>query len=148
MSELQRTKEWFEQAILSPTIQSACVQIGCAYEETSELAMTLGDTSTSLELTSLADAYKSAEFGYMREIELMSKRDKTQMLDDIVDEIVTRVGIAHCMGFDIVGALDEVNRSNFSKFENGKPVFNANGKIAKGKNYTPPQLAEFIGDGK
>lgn len=72
--------------------------------------------------------------------------DKVQMLDDIVDEIVTRVGLAHMMGFDLLGALAEVNRSNFSKFEDGKPVFDENGKITKGKHYTPPNLTNMIGD--
>ena len=47
-------------------------------------------------------------------------------------------------GFDMQKALAEVVRSNFSKFENGKPVFDDNGKIKKGANYTPPQLQEFI----
>ena len=46
-------------------------------------------------------------------------------------------------GMDIVGALDEVNRSNFSKFVNGKPVFDENGKIKKGANYKEPDLKRF-----
>ena len=44
----------------------------------------------------------------------------------------------------IEGALKEVNDSNHSKFENGKAVFNEQGKITKGKNYSPPELGKFI----
>lgn len=45
------------------------------------------------------------------------------------------------MGMDWEGALKEVNRSNYSKFDNeGKPIFLANGKIAKSSNYTPPNF--------
>lgn len=47
-------------------------------------------------------------------------------------------------GFDIVGALQEVNRSNWSKFENGEPIFDENGKIKKGPNYRPPDLSKFV----
>ena len=35
-------------------------------------------------------------------------------------------------------------KTYFSKFEDGKPVFDANGKITKGKNYTPPDLTSYI----
>lgn len=144
MTGIERTVQWFEQAIPEPTVETACVQIGCAYEETAELADTLNDVGTSCELRSLAWTYKSKEVACISEILQLSEDDKIQMLDDIVDEIVTRIGIAHNMGFDILGALAEVNRSNFSKFEDGEPVFDVNGKITKGKCYTPPNLTPFI----
>lgn len=48
-----------------------------------------------------------------------------------------------CVDYDIAGALEEVCRSNESKFENGRPVFDADGKIAKGRNYTAPDLRRF-----
>jgi len=32
----------------------------------------------------------------------------------------------------------------WSKFIDGHPVFDANGKIAKGKDYTPPNLDSFV----
>lgn len=38
---------------------------------------------------------------------------------------------------NVPGALAEVNRSNYSKFEDGEPVFNENMKVMKGKDYTP-----------
>lgn len=145
MSELQNTVDWFKQAIPDPTIEQACVQIGCAYEETGELASTLGDNYTHCVIESLAKKYKEIQPEFLVDLASMHDKDKIQMLDDIVDEIVTRVGVAHMMGFDLLGALAEVNRSNFSKFEDGKPVFDAHGKITKGKDYTPPNLTGMIG---
>ena len=138
------TKKWFEQALPEPTAKHACIQIGCAFEETGELARTLYDFPLHCQLTFVADAYKRVDPCSASMIERLDDDEKVQMLDDIVDEIVTRIGIAHCMGFDIAGALKEVNRSNFSKFEGGKPVFDCNGKITKGKNYTPPNLKPFV----
>jgi hypothetical protein len=45
---------------------------------------------------------------------------------------------------DIAGALKEVDDSNWSKFEDGKPVFDANGKIKKGRHYQAPQLEKYL----
>jgi len=148
MNELQRTLEWFQIAIPNPTVETTCVQIGCALEETGELAKSLGCSQLSGNLNGHSSFYKGKSVYAINELMLMDCDTAKQVLDDIVDEIVTRVGIAHCMGFDIIGALAEVNRSNFSKFEDGKPVFDADGKITKGKHYTPPQLSEFIGEPK
>ena len=45
------------------------------------------------------------------------------------------------LGYDMDAAIDEVDRSNWSKFdEDGKPIFNENGKVMKGPNYTKPKL--------
>lgn len=144
MNELEKTKQWFEQAIPNPTIKTTCIQIGCAYEETSELSSTLSDEPMSTVVSDVAQCYKECHQDIVMHISQLSDSQKVQMLDDIVDEIVTRVGIAHNMGFDILGALAEVNRSNFSKFEDGIAVFDENGKIKKGEYYTSPKLKRFI----
>ena len=67
-----------------------------------------------------------------------------ELLDALADGIVTAAGLAYMQGMDIDGALAEVNRSNFSKFENGHPVFLNGGKIGKGRHYTPPELEPFL----
>ena len=69
---------------------------------------------------------------------------RCELLDALVDQIVTAVGVGHMMGMDVLGALEEINRSNFSKFEDGKPVFDENGKITKGKDYVKPNLEKFV----
>ena len=60
------------------------------------------------------------------------------------DQIVTAIGVGYMLDFDMVGALTEVNSSNWSKFEDGEPIFDENGKIAKGKDYFKPELAKYI----
>lgn len=64
----------------------------------------------------------------------------------IADLIFRAIGLAYMHGIDIEGALNEVNRSNWSKFVDGKPVFDENGKIKKGDGYTPPDLSKFVGE--
>ena len=76
----------------------------------------------------------------------MPSSDKAELLDALSDQLVTICGVGYMLGFDMLGALAEVNRSNFSKFENGKPVFNEQGKIVKGKHYSKPDLKPFLGE--
>lgn len=71
-------------------------------------------------------------------------KDRQELLDALADQIVTATGVGVFLGMNVPGALAEVNRSNYSKFEDGEPIFNENKKVMKGKNYTPPDLTPFI----
>ena len=134
-------KEWFRTAKPKPSTADACVQIGCHYEEVSEMSTVLyDDVKYALEATALE--YKMKHSMYI--LDELSADARVELLDALCDQIVTAVGAAYMMGMDIEGALAEVNRSNWSKFEGGVPVFNAQGKIAKGAEYTPPELSDYI----
>ena len=137
-------KEWFKAAKPEPTVKDAGVQIGCHYEEVAEMADALWDKEVLESAENAADNYKDTEDCFIYFLEDLSERQRIQLLDAICDQIVTAVGVAYMMGMDIEGALAEVNRSNWSKFEGGVPVFNEHGKIAKGVEYTPPELSDYI----
>jgi predicted HAD superfamily Cof-like phosphohydrolase len=144
LTSIEQTKSWFDQAIPEPTDAHKCIQIGVHYEEVAEMLGAMCDEYESHEVNELSLEYKICS---NRQLDMMSRfehDDKIDLLDSLADQIVTAIGVAHMFGFDIAGALAEVNRSNFSKFEDGKPVFDANGKITKGKNYTPPDLTPYI----
>ena len=54
-------------------------------------------------------------------------------------------GAGHAFGIDLDGCFDEVQRSNMSKLdENGKPIYNEDGKVLKGPNYFKPNFEKFI----
>lgn len=137
-------KEWFKAAKPEPTVKDAWVQIGCHYEEVAEMADALWDDEVLESAENAAYDYKDTEDCFMSFLEDLSESQRIQLLDAICDQIVTAVGVAYMMGMDIEGALAEVNRSNWSKFEGGVPVFNEQGKIAKGAEYTPPELSDYI----
>lgn len=143
--ELKNIVEWFEKAKPNPTMKDLCVQVGCHLEEVVEMLNAFGydslDASTAsaraeTALTELANMFKG---GGISSITF----DPVAVLDATRDQCVTGVGIDYMMGANSVLAQREVNRSNNSKFEDGKPVFHESGKIAKGKHYTPPSLAPF-----
>lgn len=137
-------KEWFKAAKPNPSTADVCVQIGCHYEEVSEMSAVIHyDVEYMLEAT--AEEYQMYYSGYLgAALEELSADARVELLDALCDQIVTAVGVAYMMGMDIEGALAEVNRSNWSKFEGGVPVFNEQGKIAKGVEYTPPELSDYI----
>jgi predicted HAD superfamily Cof-like phosphohydrolase len=141
--EIKDIKNWFEIAIPEPTKEQSCVQIGCHYEEVAEMLDATDDYNN--EITYASGRYKACDSAYMEIINDLTDDEKVELLDSLADQIVTAIGVAHMLGMDIEGALEEVNRSNHSKFEDGKAVFDENGKIKKGKYYTGPQLKKFIG---
>ncbi len=72
------------------------------------------------------------------------EENRLAFLDAMVDQVVTATGSAQHLGMNIAGGLDEVNRSNWSKFVDGKPIFDENGKIAKGPDYFKADLSPFV----
>lgn len=136
---IHNIKEWFKAAKPNPSTADVCVQIGCHYEEVAEMSAVLYD-NVRYELAATALAYKMNHIWYLG----ANADARVELLDALCDQIVTAVGVAYMMGMDIEGALAEVNRSNWSKFEGGVPVFNKQGKIAKGAEYTPPELSDYI----
>ena len=136
-------KEWFKAAKPNPSAEDVCVQIGCHYEEVSEMSAVLYD-NVKYALADTAIQYQRGYSEYLGAVEKISADARVELLDALCDQIVTAVGVAYMMGMDIEGALAEVNRSNWSKFEGGVPVFNEQGKIAKGVEYTPPELSDYI----
>lgn len=140
---IHNIKEWFKAAKPNPSTADVCVQIGCHYEEVSEMSAVLCDCA-EYALADTARLYKMNYSAYLGAVGRLSADARVELLDALCDQIVTAVGVAYMMGMDIEGALAEVNRSNWSKFEGGVPVFNEHGKIAKGVEYTPPELSDYI----
>tara|TARA_Y100000310_G_C20704371_1_gene833800 strand:+ start:24615 stop:25058 length:444 start_codon:yes stop_codon:yes gene_type:complete len=134
--------EWFHQAKPNPSVEDACVQIGCHYEEIDEMMEALADDGCFV--TDLAKEHKDKIHYAVDYLQNPSSKTSIELLDSLCDQIVTAVGVAYMLGFDIEKALSEVNRSNWSKFVDGKPQFNEQGKIAKPESYSPPDLTNFI----
>lgn len=143
---IEKVIDWFKAAKPNPTEKDKATQIGAHFEEVAEMMAALSCNSVQARQISqefyACDAIDKDIDGKFLEL---PKNWEIDLLDSLCDQIVTAIGVGYMMGFDMVGALKEVNLSNWSKFdENGNPIFNENGKIVKGKNYFKPDLAKFV----
>lgn len=145
---ITQIKRWLETAFPKPTEKDQATQIGVHLEEVAEFMEAISPyKATTILVQDVSDNFKQSPSIYQdaggNEITL-PEDFKIQMLDALCDQIVTATSVAHSMGFDIVGAIKEVNASNWSKFEDGKPLYDANGKVIKGKHYFKPNLKPFL----
>ena len=77
--------------------------------------------------------------------EAMYNRDLLEVADALTDILYVTYGAGHAFGIDLDKCFDEVQNSNMSKLdENGKPIYNENGKVMKGPNYFKPDLSKFV----
>ena len=71
--------------------------------------------------------------------------DIKEVADALTDILYVTYGAGHAFGIDLNKCFDEVQRSNMSKLgDNGKPIYNEQGKVMKGPKYFQPDLSKFI----
>lgn len=138
---------WFDKADSNPTRAKLNCQVGVHLEEVSEFLQSLHGTDTRSHnalldvhdaISALADALKSG-------IASVVVSDRTACIDAIADQIVTATGVGTYAGLNVELGLSRVVASNWSKFDrSGNPIFKANGKIAKGPDYVPPDLRDCV----
>lgn len=145
---ITQIKRWLETAFPNPTEKDQATQIGVHLEEVAEFMEAIGShKAATILVQDVSDNFKQSPNIYQDadgNAITLPEDFKIQMLDALCDQIVTATSVAHSMGFDIVGAIKEVNASNWSKFEDGKPLYDANGKVIKGKHYFKPNLKPFL----
>ena len=144
MSAIESIDLWHKRARPAPTQENFNVQLGCHFEEIVEMLDTLAFVVSPENQAKVRKAYDG-----LSHMAAMLKRgditatitNRRDFLDSIADQVVTGIGAAHCAGMDGRTAVVRVNTSNWSKFDDeGQPIRDANGKIAKGPRYTPPDL--------
>ena len=72
-------------------------------------------------------------------------KDIVEVADALTDLLYVVYGAGHSFGIDLDKCFAEVQRSNLSKLDiDGKPIYNENGKVMKGPNYSKPNLKQFL----
>ena len=72
-------------------------------------------------------------------------KDIVEVADALTDLLYVVYGAGHSFGIDLDKCFAEVQRSNLSKLNiDGKPIYNENGKVLKGPNYSKPNLKQFL----
>mgnify|MGYP001457355493 FL=1 len=78
-------------------------------------------------------------------IEAINKKDLAEVADALTDILYVTYGAGHAFGINLDKCFEEVQNSNMSKLDNnGKPIYNDNGKVMKGPNYFKPDLGKYI----
>ena len=77
--------------------------------------------------------------------EAIKKKDLLEVADALTDILYVTYGAGHAFGINLDQCFEEVQKSNMSKLGNdGKPIYNENGKVLKGPNYFKPNLKKFL----
>lgn len=107
-------------------------------EEFSELVAAIyGHRAGDAVLTAVRDAVATSDEG---------TRDVVAAADALADLSVVTSTLALEAAIPIDPLLDEVHRSNLSKLgADGQPVRDERGKVVKGPNYSPPDVAGVLG---
>ena len=72
-------------------------------------------------------------------------KDIVEVADALTDLLYVVYGAGHSFGIDLDKCFAEVQRSNMSKLDiDGNPIYNENGKVMKGPNYSKPNLKQFL----
>ena len=75
----------------------------------------------------------------------INDKDIVEVADALTDLLYVVYGAGHSFGIDLDKCFAEVQRSNMSKLDkDGKPIYNENGKVMKGPNYSKPNLKQFL----
>ena len=97
----------------------------------------------SEKITKLRYDLISEELGELKSA--IGKKDLKEIADALTDILYVTYGAGHAFGINLDKCFQEVQNSNMSKLdENGKPIYNEQGKVMKGPNYFKPNLSKFI----
>ena len=77
--------------------------------------------------------------------EAIKNNDLKEAADALTDILYVTYGAGHAFGINLDKCFDEVQKSNMSKLgNNGKPIYNEQGKVMKGPKYFKPDLTKFV----
>ena len=77
--------------------------------------------------------------------EAIKNNDLKETVDALTDILYVTYGAGHAFGVNLDKCFDEVQQSNMSKLgEDGKPIYNNEGKVMKGPKYFKPDLNKFL----
>ena len=75
----------------------------------------------------------------------MKTKNLKEIADALTDILYVAYGAGCAYGINLDKCFKEVQRANMSKLgKDGKPIYNEQGKVMKGPNYSAPNLKKFV----
>lgn len=145
-ASIQSTAEWFNRARPETTSKDFHAQTGCHFEEVCEMLEQLdsGDEATHTLLVQAERSLQALANHLKASDNVLIIKSDVLFLDSLCDQVVTGTGVAHTRRYQFIDALAEVNASNWSKFVDGKPIYDDNKKVIKGAGYFKANLQPFV----
>lgn len=101
------------------------------------------DTTDGAKLRELRRALMAEEYGEYLEAE--EQNDLVGIADALGDMIYIAYGSGIAYGLPMDEIMNEIQRSNMSKLgRDGKPIYREDGKVLKGPDFTPPDIAAIV----
>ncbi|APL99190.1 nucleotide pyrophosphohydrolase [Bordetella phage MW2] len=109
-------------------------------EELTELCEALG-VAVKIESNGVSSQFVVEAVKDDGDVDLVEAADALGDLDYVVQ------GANLVFGFPAEDVVREIHRANMSKLgEDGKPIYREDGKVVKGPNYTPPNVAAVLSE--
>lgn len=147
METTQHIANWFTEAKPTVTNKAVNTQIGVHFEEVAEMLDSMeapDDLDIEILIKEAAIALETLGTA-LKQSDTVLKIDRVNFVDALADQVVTAIGSGTFLGMNMPGAIEEVDLSNWSKFDsNGKAILDANGKIMKSQNYFKAKLEQFV----
>lgn len=151
---IRSIQKWHELARPVPDQKAFDVQLGCHFEEVVEQLEAIDIINNPAYKALVTETHTPASAVFSTAINAMhtlaeclksgvftaSIENRKEFADAIGDQVVTGIGVAHCANINGSVVVERVDASNWTKFVDGKPVFNEQGKIAKPDTYRPVDL--------
>ncbi len=110
-----------------------------------------GISNAAVPTAQLAEAEALLRYKLMREeneeyLEAAQEGNLVEIADALGDMLYILCGtiLKHGLSEKIEEVFTEIQRSNMSKLENGRPIYREDGKVLKGKNYFKPEIANIL----
>lgn len=146
LDPIHLTMDWFKAAVPEPTSKNGHTQLGVHFEEVAEMVAELSskDDFTNRMIKSLRQALELFAEHLKTNDNIIEIKDAAKFLDSICDQMVTGTGVGYMANMNVTGAMHAVVASNYSKFVEGKPIFNENRKIMKGPDYVVADMTPYL----
>lgn len=76
----------------------------------------------------------------------VATKDFVNTAKELTDILYVVYGMGASLGIDLDATFEEVHRSNLSKLEDGKVLYRKDGKVMKGKNYSPANIHKVLSE--
>jgi len=139
---------WFKRVHPDMSSRELDLQVAILLEEFQELLFTFElefNREFHLDHRILADQINKISYALKEGKTSLTIKDRTKFAKESGDLVVAAMGAMTQAGINAKKVVQKIDESNWSKLDfNGKPYYDENGKVIKGKNYRAPNLLKYV----